>query len=196
MTMNRKFIDMYKLYSVIRFRSPVFFSLFFIILMFTGRAEAQIGNGANQLYYSQQFRLADGIIRIAEPGQLSDTLNVWGDINDPGRYMVPQGTTLPDMISYARGPNQYRTGETTVDWSKLRIEVNVSRERSGGLDKVTSFTYHYDKPLPPGMRDYVLKNNDVIGIQVKRKPSLADYLGIIAPVISGLATTILIIQRL
>lgn len=32
----------------------------------------------NQLNQSQQFRLASRIIRVAEPGQLADSINVWG----------------------------------------------------------------------------------------------------------------------
>ncbi|MDZ7692700.1 MAG: hypothetical protein U5K69_16505 [Balneolaceae bacterium] len=71
---------------------------------------AQVNQG-QQLYQSQQFRLGDRIIRVAEPGQISDTLNVWGDINSPGRYLVPRGTSLPQLISYAFGPQTIRSNE-------------------------------------------------------------------------------------
>ena len=72
------------------------------IFLFTGLVltEAQAQERGNQLQYSQQFRLGERIIRVAEPGQLADTLNVWGDVNSPGRYLVPKNTTLPQLISY------------------------------------------------------------------------------------------------
>lgn len=149
------------------------------------------------LQYSQQFRLADGIVRIAEPGQIADTLNVWGDINNPGRYMVPVGTTLPELISYARGPYEYRTGQTTIDWSKLRIEVHVSHHIKGKRkNRITNFTYRYDDPVPEKMQNFVLHNNDVVSLQVKARPSIVNYLQVIAPVITSVATVILIFQKL
>ncbi|MEX1137671.1 MAG: hypothetical protein WEB89_12270 [Balneolales bacterium] len=161
-----------------------------------------ISNAQNQEYndgirYSQQFRLGEGIVRIAEPGELSDTLNVWGDINNPGRYLVPRGMSLTSVISYSRGPSRYITGETTTDWSKVRLEVSVSHTNEDtGNDEITNFQYRYNEPIPEGMRDFKLHNNDVIAIQVRRRPSFADYVRVIAPVVSTVATSFLIMERL
>lgn len=146
---------------------------------------------------SQQFRLGEGLVRIAEPGQLADSVSVWGDINAPGRFLIPRGTRVHEMISYARGPASYRTGETTVDWSKLRIEINISRiDPATGAQDFRRFQYRYNEPLPEDFYDYTLQNNDIIGIEVKRRPSFADYVRVVAPVISTLATGLLILDRL
>ncbi|MFU8862030.1 MAG: hypothetical protein ACNA8K_16600 [Cyclonatronaceae bacterium] len=146
---------------------------------------------------SQQFRLADGIIRIAEPGQLADTVNVWGDVNNPGRYLVPRGTRLPELISYSRGPARFITGETTIDWSKLRIEVSVSRlNGETGREEFRTFRYRYNEPLPEGMRDYRLSNDEIIAMQVRRRPAFMDYVRVVAPVVTIVATSILIADRL
>lgn len=146
---------------------------------------------------SQQFRLGEGLVRIAEPGQLADSVSVWGDINAPGRFLIPRGTRVHELISYARGPASYRTGETTVDWSKLRIEVNISRTNPDtGEQTFTNFTYRYSEPLPENFYDFRLTNNDIVGIEVKRRPSFADYIRIIGPAVSAVATTLLIIDRL
>lgn len=157
---------------------------------------AQITDQGRQLEFSQQFRSADRIIRIAEPGQLADTLNVWGDVNSPGRYLIPKGTTLPGLISYSLGPRAIYERDTALDWSKLRVEVNISGENSGGGERVTSFRYHYNEPLPDGMRTFRLENNQVVTIEVKRKPSFMDYLRVVAPVLSSVATGLLIAERL
>lgn len=150
-----------------------------------------------QLQYSQQFRLADRIIRVAEPGELADTLNVWGDINSAGRYLVPRNTTLPELISYAFGPRTLRSNDTELDWSKMRVEVNISEYREdAGMDEIKTFEYRFNEPLPKGMRDFDLKNNQVVALQVKRRPSFVDYVGVIAPVLSSIATGFLIIERL
>lgn len=146
---------------------------------------------------SQQFRLGEGLIRIAEPGQLADSVSVWGDINTPGRYLIPRGTRIHELISYARGPASYRTGDTTVDWSKLRIEINItSFSQPGEEPDFTKFTYRYSEPIPAKFNEFILSNSDIIGVEVKRRPSFADYIRVIGPAVSAIATSILIIDRL
>jgi hypothetical protein len=172
--------------------------LYFIMLTLAGSGVcfSQVNRG-RQLNRSQQFRLGSRIIRVAEPGQLADTVNVWGDINSPGRYLIPTNTTLPELISYALGPNTIRNGQTQLNWSKRRVEVSVSQKSpTKGKDVVKTFTYKFDQPLPDGMRTFKLKNNQVVAVQVKRRPSFKDYLGIIAPIISAVATGVLLVLRL
>lgn len=149
------------------------------------------------IQFSQQFRLAEGIVRIAEPGEISDLVNLWGDVNAPGRYMVPRGTTVHELISYARGPATFRTGETTLDWSKLRIEVNISRYNSDySRDDVYNYRYLYHEQVPSGMRQFVVLDDDIVSLEVKRRANLTDYLRIIGPIASIAATTLLVIDRL
>lgn len=174
---------------------------FLVILLFPfggqQAALAQIGGQGGQLQFSQQFRLAERIIRIAEPGQLADTVNVWGDVNSPGRYLIPQQTGLAELISYSFGPQTIRDREANLDWSKMRVEINISYfDPQSDKEEVTSFKYRFNEPLPNGMREFNLENNQVISIQVKRRPALIDYIRVIAPIISGVATSILIIDRL
>lgn len=170
-------------------------SIFGFLFIVTGITQAQ--ERGRQLEYSQQFRLAERIIRIAEPGQLADTLNVWGDVNSPGRYLIPRGTTLPELISYSFGPSTYRSREAELDWSKMRLEVKVSRynEQQKEVD-IETFKYRYDRPEPEEMFEFDLQNDDIVTLQVKRRPALIDYVRVIAPIISGTAAGILVIERL
>jgi len=173
----------------------IFVGLFLILALVQTSARAQQQD--QQLRVSQQFRLGERIIRVAEPGQLADTLNVWGDVNSPGRYLVPKNTSLPELISYSFGPQTIRDRESNLDWSKMRVEVNISEySPETGKETVKNFKYKFDEPLPKGMRNFDLENNQVVAIQVKRKPAFIDYVRVIAPVISGVATSILIIERL
>lgn len=168
---------------------------FSLLIISTQQAHAQ--DQGRQLNMSQQFRLADRIIRVAEPGELADTLNVWGDVNSAGRYLVPRETTLPELISYAFGPRTIRSNDTELDWSKMRVEVNVSQYDPGkGMDEIKTFKYRFNQPLPEGMRTFDLQNNQVVALQVKRRPSFVDYVRVVAPVLSSIATGFLIIERL
>lgn len=146
---------------------------------------------------SQQFRLGERIIRIAEPGQLADSVNVWGDVGSAGRYIVPRGTTLPLLISYSFGPQTLRDGQTNLDWSKMRVEINVQKhDSSNNVQEMKSFRYRFEEPFPEGMHNFVLENNHTVTLRVKRKPSFRDYVGVVAPVISAIATSIIIVDRL
>lgn len=172
-------------------------SLFFIAIVVAMASPALAQVQGRQLQYSDQFRNAERIIRIAEPGQFADTLNVWGDVNSPGRYLIPKSTTLPELISYSFGPSTLRSNETSLDWSKLRLEIKVSRYNQASRQvNVAKFEYRYKDPEPREMFEYNLQNNDIVTLQVKRRPAFIDYVRVLAPVISSAAAGFLIIERL
>lgn len=170
--------------------SRIFF--FGALFLFTGNVYSQ----TQQLYSSQQFRLGERVIRIAEPGELADSVNIWGDIGSAGRYLVPKGTSLTKLISYSYGPRTLRDGQTELDWSKMRVEVNIQmHDPENGVQEIEKFKYRFEEPFPSGMRDFIVENNQTITVRVKRKPSFRDYVGVIAPVLSSIATSIIIIDR-
>lgn len=157
----------------------------------------ETASAQDEILLTQQYRLVEGIVQISKPGEESVLVNLWGDVNAPGRYMVPTGTTLIELISFARGPASFRTGETTLDWSKLRLEVNVSRRNiEMNSDEVSNFRFRYTQQLPPGMRDYVLQEDDFITLEVKRQAAFVDYMRIIGPISTVLAATILLVDKL
>jgi hypothetical protein len=140
--------------------------------------------------------LSDRYIRVAEMGELVDSINVWGDVGSSGRYLVPEGTNLPDLISFSFGYTALGR-EATIDWAKTQLEVKVSRyDRSRRIVDVAFFRYQYHDPEPVEMFEFELQNNDIVTLQVRRRPSLTDYVGVIAPVIGVVATSLLLLERL
>ncbi len=168
-----------------------------IVMLVSGMIISETARAQEKIPVTQQFRLVEGIVQISKPGEESVLINLWGDVNAPGRFMVPTGTTLIELISFARGPASYRTGETTLDWSKLRVEVNVSRRNQElNIDEVVNFRFRYTQQLPPGMRDFVLQENDFITLEVKRRPAFVDYMRIIGPISTVVAAMILLVDKL
>ncbi len=156
-----------------------------------------VTNAQTQQYQSQQFRLGERVIRISEPGQLSDSVNVWGDVGSSGRYLIPRGTDLSRLLSYSFGPRTLNDGQTQIDWSKMRVEINIQEyDAENGGQIFTQFKYRFEEPFPKGMREFELKNNHTITVRVKRKPSFRDYLGVFASTISAVASTIILLDRL
>jgi len=99
---------------------------------------------------------------VAKPGELTMQVNIWGDVQHPGRYEVPSTTDLIQLISYAGGP----TREAKLD------EVRVTRfTKTRGVVQKSEFTVdleHFVKtdetklPLFPGdaiYLDYVTRLN-------------------------------------
>ncbi|PWN07827.1 hypothetical protein [Rhodohalobacter mucosus] len=141
--------------------------------------------------------ISDRYIRVAEFGQLVDSINVWGDVNSGGRYLVPEGTNLPELISYSFGFSELRDREASIDWAKLQIEVKVSRfNNERKMVEVAFFRYRYHDPEPPELWEFDLQNNDVVTLQVRRRPAIGDYVGVIAPILTVVTTTFLLIERL
>jgi len=150
-----------------------------------------------KLLNAQSTEMSNRYFRVAEIGQLADSINVWGDVRSSGRYLVPKGTNLTELISYAFGLIQLRGRESDIDWAKTRLEVKVSRYKKPKKKvDVALFKYKLDDPEPPEMFELDLQNNDIVTLQVKRKPAFTDYVRVIAPTISLLATSILLVQNL
>lgn len=168
-----------------------------IVMLLSGMLITETAKAQDKISVTQQYRLVEGIVQISEPGEESVLINLWGDVNAPGRFMVPTGTTLIELISFARGPASFRTGETTLDWSKLRVEVNVSRRNQElDIDEVVNFRFRYTQQLPDGMRDFVLQENDFITLEVKRRPAFVDYIRIVGPISTVVAAMILLVDKL
>lgn len=140
--------------------------------------------------------LNQGVIRIAEPGQLADTLSLWGAVGRPGRYLVSRSTNLTELISIARGPVGLRANRRS-SWGSVELDVYISRYNER-LDEyqVDVFNVKLNEPFPAAMKNYPLYNGDVITVKADRKASFRDYFSIIAPIITLGFTTYLFIDGL
>ncbi len=146
---------------------------------------------------AQLPEFSDRYIRVAEAGELVDSVNVWGDVNSAGRYLVPVGTKLPELISFSYGYAQLQGRESSIDWAKTQIEVKVSRyDMEMKLVEVAFFRYKYHDPEPTEMFEFDIQNNDLVMLQVRRRPSFADYINVVAPLVGVIATSLLLIQNL
>lgn len=150
---------------------------------------------------SQVFRLGEGMVRIAEAGQLADTLAVWGDVSNAGRYIVPRGTTPHELLSYARGITRTGVGaggdQVQLDWSKRRIEINISTfDPETGIETVENFEFRYSDPFPSELRTYRLRNDQIVTVEVKRSATVLDYIRFISPITTFAASTYFLLERL
>jgi len=140
-----------------------------------------IAQNTSNLLNSRNFQVAEAIFRVAEPGQLADTVMIWGDVSMPGTYLVPRGTRLMEMLSYAKGPRGFSSVETQLDWSKLRVSLLLNPTDGRPVQRIN---LRFNESLDPLMRDTRIRNMDVIALEVKRKPIFADYVRVVGPILS------------
>lgn len=73
-----------------------------------------------------------GLYDFSDPGAINVKVAVWGYISKPGKYIVPDYTTVSDLLSFAGGPNE------NADMDDLRI----FRTLENGKEEMIKFTYN------------------------------------------------------
>lgn len=166
----------------------------FILLVFclfiSSSGYAQFPTGSN---------VNEALINLVEPGQLADTVNVWGDVGRTGRYLVPRDITLAQLLSYAGGPGNIRQNFRNAQslFSKTMVKVSISKYDSGTQREVSKhFSFKYSDRIPQEFRTYDLSNEEVISVQVERTPTFLDYVAVLGTIVGSLTTTYLFYDRI
>lgn len=162
----------------------------FAVLFLTMPLHAQFNQGNN---------VNQALIRLVEPGQLADTVNVWGDVVQTGRYLVPRDITIVQLLSYAGGPGGLRQNINNNNsiFSKTRVKISISKYDTKTKREVAKhFTFKYSDRVPEEFRTYDLSNEEVISVQVERKPTFLDYIGVIGPILGTITTSFFIYDQI
>lgn len=168
-------------------------SIILLVMLFTvSPLYAQFGEGDN---------INEALIRLVEPGQLADTVNVWGNVGQTGRYLVPRNMTIAQLISFAGGPSNLRDGGggggAQAAFSKARVKVTLSKYDSRNNREVAKyFSFRYSEKVPEEFRTYDLSNEEIIIVEVERKPTFLDYLGVIGPILGTITTSYFIYDQI
>lgn len=164
--------------------------LLFFYLFINSPLYAQFPTGGN---------VNEALINLVEPGQLADTVNVWGDVGRTGRYLVPRDITLAQLLSYAGGPGSLRQNYRRAEslFSKTMVRVSISKYDEQSEREVSKhFSFRYSDRIPEEFRTYDLSNEEVVSVQVERTPTFLDYLGVVGTIVGSLTTTYLFYDRI
>jgi hypothetical protein len=169
----------------------IFISGIILFFIFSTQVQAQIG---------ADLRSPSDVVRIAPPGVLADTVNVWGAVGRAGRFLVPRNTTIPQVLSYSGGPG-FRTMSDNAGvfrfFSLPQIEVYVNRyDAYNNQETVQIFTYKYRDPFPEGMRNYTLQNGEFVTVHMRQRPSVFEYISFGASLITSLLGLYFVIDRI
>lgn len=127
-----------------------------------------------QAYYKIQDR----------PGELTKKVNLWGYVNNPGRYEVPASTNLIQLVTYAGGPKEY------ASMSDIRI-FRVTNDITTELDGVD-----LDDPARTRPEELALYNEDTIVIESTAWLSWKEFFSFISAPLAITSSIAIIIWRL
>lgn len=126
---------------------------------------------------------------IAKPSELSMQVNIWGYVNNPGRYEVATSTDLLELLSYAGGP----TADALMD--NVRITRSYERSETGPPEEIY---LDLEDLADVNSTDLILYPNDTIFIDHSSWINFRDALVVItaaAIVTSAVANVVIAVDR-
>jgi hypothetical protein len=109
------------------------------------------------------------------------SVNIWGQVEKPGKYKVPDGTDVVSLISYAGGPNEYAS----------LGNVKLSRPSPGGGEYVDVDVNRYMENPETGTVP-ILKPGDTVYVPKNSKYTWKTVVETVAQIAVITSTTILI----
>lgn len=125
-----------------------------------------------------------GLYDFSDPGSINIKVAVWGYISRPGKYIIPDYTTVTDLISFAGGPSQ----EAVMD------DLRIYRIREDGTEEMIKFSYDdimWEENLTAKTRQTpALKASDILVIPGSPKLFFQDWFNIGIQVFSVVLTIV------
>ena len=104
------------------FKIFVFLFVFFPVISNSQVDRQSVGNND---YFNQQ----GGFYNYGDNDKVNIDVNVWGYVKFPGKYLIPKGSTLQDLISYSGGPTTDSKLEEIILYSPKNDSMKVSGDR-------------------------------------------------------------------
>lgn len=129
----------------------------------------------------------------SEPEKINFEVTLWGGVRSPGRYLIPKGTTLFDILTLSGGPNK----EDFYEY----IKIFRTEGLSGDIERKKVININYNDFYSKEIRNTkefvnpVLQPGDIIILPIESDKTIwdktRDVLAFITPLIS---LVILVIQ--
>lgn len=104
------------------------FKIFVVLIIFLpvlSNSQVDRQRVGNTDIYNQQ----GGFYNFGDKDKVNIDVNVWGFVKYPGKYLIPKGSTLQDLISYSGGPTSDSKLEEIILYSPKNDSINVSGDK-------------------------------------------------------------------
>jgi hypothetical protein len=131
-----------------------------------------------------------GFFDFSEKNKVNIEVNVWGFIKNPGKYIIPKGSTFQDIISYTGGI----LNETKLDEIKLYRPKNDSlRTKDEIIDLNYNDFFWEEKINLKNVKNPVLEPGDILVFPGGPRYFFRDNLGLITSLSSLLISIVTLI---
>lgn len=160
-----------------------------LVLLLAGwasHARAQSGGNPDARFGELESNVP-GTYYHAEPGEATIQVIVWGTVANRGRYQIPQGSTLGELIALAGGPvMQARSRQT-----RREITITISRKNSTGREIV--YRLEGEELIETEVEYPTLRDRDIVTVEMVQwnRFTVRDLLN----VLGSLASLALIADR-
>jgi protein involved in polysaccharide export with SLBB domain len=165
------------------FLKPLIIIFFISAVSFAQNSELQVGSNTNQLRQNQ-----GALYDYSDPSSINIKVSVWGFVKYPGKYIIPFGSSVYDLLSYAGGP----TEDSHLD--DLRIFNTDDSSQS-----MVKFNYNdllWDENLKEFKNAPDLNAGDILLVPGSQRLYFKDYLQIGLSVFSALVSLSILILNI
>jgi hypothetical protein len=160
---------------------PILILCFVFILAGVIKSQNKERVGVDQVNTQQ-----GGFYNYGEKDKVNIEIGVWGFVKNPGKYIIPLGSTFIDLISYAGGP----LNEANLDDIRLfRPKNDTLKITKDELIRLNYYDLFWEKEINTNTnRNIILKPGDVIIFPGSPKYYFRDNLTLILSVATTLVS--------
>lgn len=135
-----------------------------------------------------------GFFNYGEKDKINIEVSIWGFVRYPGKFVIPQGSTLVDLISYAGGPTVDAKLENIRLFRPKNDTLNISEDEMIVLDYNDIFWS--EKVSLKKNRNILLKPGDILVFPGEPRLFFKDNLSIILSIGSVLISLAILITSI
>lgn len=162
--------------------NKIYYTFLFCFLFFlTGITNSQ---DKERVGTPQTYSQTGGFFNYGEKDKVNIEVSVWGYVKYPGKYIIPQGSSLVDLISYAGGPTVDAKLENIRLFRPKNDTLNITEDEMIKIDYNDIFWL--DKVMFKKTRNIIMKPGDILIFPGEPKLFFKDNMTIILSVASVL----------
>jgi SLBB domain len=164
-----------------------FIVLFFLVALqitFAQDKDVQIGSSLNPRMQSQ-----GGYFDYSDPEAVNIKVSVWGFVKFPGKYVIPEYSSLSDLLSYAGGP----TDDAHLD------DLRLFRTKPDSTQELMKFDYNdllWEDNLTKEIKNPKLQAGDMLMVAGTQRLYTRDYVTLTVSVLSALISLSILVLNI
>jgi hypothetical protein len=170
-------------------------ALLSVFVFVPAKVDAQFPDSMQDDFTPGIYRSSVANYYYARPGDFTMLVSVWGDVGRRGRYEVPVGTDIGQLLSLAGGPGADIRGTVGADtWSRRQAGKTIVRlsRLGGGEGRQIVMELRIEDLLRLRESNVPLQDGDIIMIDRVRPFNIWDIFSLVST--SG--TLILLLDRI